>query len=38
MGSVKDLLAMVPGAGKLKISDDDVNEIELEKIKRLSGP
>ena len=35
MGSVKDLLAMVPGAGKLKISDDDVNEIELEKNKAI---
>lgn len=35
MGSVKDILAMVPGAGKLKISDDDVNEIEIEKNKAI---
>lgn len=35
MGSVKDILAMVPGAGKLKITDEDVNEIELEKNKAI---
>ena len=35
MGSVKDILAMVSGAGRLKITDEDVNEIELEKNKAI---
>ncbi len=29
MGNIKDLVGMIPGAGKLKLSDEDINEKEL---------
>ncbi len=35
MGNVKDLLNMVPGASKLKVKEEDIDENELSRIKAI---
>ena len=35
MGGIKDVLSMMPGAGKMKISEADIDEKQIEKIKAI---
>ena len=35
MGSMKDLIGMLPGMGNLKISDKDIDEAKIEKFKAI---